>query len=101
MSEKKTSVTVTIGGDEYSLRSDRSEDYTRAVAAHVDRSLSEVRALGNIVESQKAAILTALAITDELFQVKAADLDLQQRIRRLTEDLARFVPPQKRQTPPL
>jgi len=96
MSEKKTSVTVSIGGEEYSLRSDRSEDYTRAVAAHVDRALSEVRAMGSIVESQKAAILTALAITDELFQAKAADLHLQERIRRLTAELARFVPPQKR-----
>ena len=100
MNDKKTSVTVTIGGEEYSLRSDRSEDYTRAVAAHVDRALSEVRSMGSIVESHKTAILAALAIADELFQAKAADLDLQERIRRLTAELSRFLPPQRRHAPP-
>ncbi len=40
MSAKKTLVKVMIGGDEFSLRSDRSDDYTRAAAEHVDRAMN-------------------------------------------------------------
>jgi cell division protein ZapA len=92
----KTTVKVTIGGEEYSLRSERSEEYTRAVADHVDRALQEVLAVGSIVESHKAAILAALAITDELFQVKMSSRDVDQRVRALTSELTRLLPPQKR-----
>ncbi len=64
----KTVVTVTIGGEEYTLKSDRPAEYTRAAAEYVDRAVTDVRSVGNIVESHKAAILAALSITDELFQ---------------------------------
>ena len=63
MSTKKTVVKVVIGGDEFSLRSDRSDAYTRAVAHHVDLAMKEVRATSQLIESHKAAILAALAIT--------------------------------------
>lgn len=98
MTDKKVAVKVTIGGEEYSLRSDRSEQYTRAVAQHVDRALAEVRSMGTVVETHKAAILAALAITDELFQCKAQDQELEKRIRDLTAEVSRFVPPQKRKS---
>lgn len=96
MTGKKTAVKVMIGGEEYSLRSDRSDEYTRAVAQHVDRALADVRSMGTIVETHKAAILAALAITDELFQCKAADRELENRIRDLSAEVSRFLPPQKR-----
>jgi cell division protein ZapA len=92
----RTVVKVRIGSEEYSLRSDRSEDYTRSVAQHVDRALKEVLAAGAIVESQKAAILAALAIADELFQVKQTQTELGQRLERLTQDISRLIPPAKR-----
>ncbi len=73
MSVKKKVVKVMIGGDEFGLRSDRSDDYTRAAAEHVDRAVKEVRASGKLIESHKAAILAALAITDVLFQSHVAE----------------------------
>jgi hypothetical protein len=57
VTDKKTVVTVTIGNEEYTLRSDRAPEYTRAVAEHVDRALKEVLQVGSMVETQKAAIL--------------------------------------------
>ncbi len=95
MTDKRI-VKVTIGGDEYSLRSDRSEEHTRAVAEHVDRAIQEVRSVSTMVENHKAAILAALAITDELFQARLSAREMEQRLNRLTEDLSRFLPPQKR-----
>lgn len=96
MTVKKTLVKVTIGGDEYSLRSDRPDDYTRAVADHVDRALKEVRASGKIVEIHKAAILAALAITDDLFQSRLAEHEMEQRLTALTDEIVRLLPPKKR-----
>lgn len=96
MTGKKTVVKVTIGSDEYSLRSDRPVEYTRAVAEHVDRALKDVLSLGAIVESHKAAILAALAITDELFQTRHTQREMAHRLTALAADLSRLLPPAKR-----
>lgn len=96
MTEKKTTVKVTIGADEYALRSDRPEEYTRAVAEHVNRALRDVQAAGPMVESHKAAILAALAITDDLFQARKAGEEVSARLRALTAELNRLLPPAKR-----
>jgi len=96
VSPSRTLVKVRIGSEEYSLRSDRPEEYTRAVAEHVSRALKDVLSSGTIVESQKAAILAALAIADELFQARAAQADLTKRLERLTAELTRLLPPAKR-----
>ncbi len=96
MTGKKTVVKVTIGGDEYSLKSDRPPEYTREVAEHLDRALKEVLEVGAIVESHKAAILAALTITDELFQSRRSQADLAERIKALTAEVSRLLPPAKR-----
>lgn len=93
---KKTAVRVTIGGDEYTLKSDRPSDYTRAVAEHVDRALKEVLSVGAMVETHKAAILAALAITDELFQERRAAQEMADHVTQLATDLCRVLPPVKR-----
>lgn len=96
MSPGRTLVKVRIGSEEYSLRSDRPEEYTRAVAEHVNRALKDVLSSGTIVESQKAAILAALAIADELFQARTAQAEVVERLERLTAELTRLLPPAKR-----
>ena len=96
MTEKKTLVKVTIGGDEYTLKSDRTEEYTRAVAEYVDSALKEVLASGSIVEAHKAAILAALAITDELFAERRAASEMADKLTDLSTDLCRVLPPAKR-----
>jgi cell division protein ZapA len=96
VSPSRTLVKVRIGSEEYALRSDRPEEYTRAVADHVNKALKDVLSAGTIVESQKAAILAALAIADELFQARTAQADLTKRLERLTAELTRLLPPAKR-----
>jgi cell division protein ZapA len=97
---KKTVVKVSIGGDEYTLRSDRPVEYTRAVAEHVDRALKDVLAAGVMVETHKAAILAALAITDELLQARQSQHDLGERLKALSVELSRLLPPAKRSSRP-
>jgi len=98
VSAERTVVKVRIGSEEFALRSDRPEEYTRAVAEKVDRALREILSSGAIVESHKAAVLAALAIADELFQEQAARADLAERLTRLSGELARLLPPAKRRS---
>ena len=93
---KKTAVRVVICDEEYTVRSDLDPDYTRQVAGYVDQAIRRVLQAGPMVESHKAAILAALAITDELFESRKQQQELAQRLRQLTGDLARLLPPQKR-----
>ena len=92
--DKKT-VTVEILGEEYVLKSEASPEYTRRVAEHVDRMASEIREDGGIMDSKRLAILTALAITDQLFRVKEG-VDrvrgaVERRAERLTEEVLSVV----------
>lgn len=96
MTEKRTVVRVRIGADEYALRSDRSEEHTRAVAAYVDQALKDVQGTGAVVEVHKQAILAALAIADELFAARQGSGDVTERMRALSARLERLLPPSRR-----
>ncbi len=95
---RKNAVKVVIVGEEYTVRSELDPEYTRQVAAYVDTAIRRVLQAGPMVESHKAAILAALAITDELFEARKNQQELAARISQLTENLARLLPPQKRQS---
>jgi cell division protein ZapA len=94
----KHAVKVTIASEDYTIRSERDADYTRQVAGYVDQCIRRVLHAGPMVESHKAAILAALAITDELFEARRHQQELAERLRQLTGDMARLLPPQKRQS---
>lgn len=96
MSVKKNSVKVMIGGEEYTVRSDLTPEYTREVAGYLDQALKRVLAQGGLVETHKAAILAALDITNELFQARKGEREVAARLAALSDDLDKLLPPQKR-----
>jgi cell division protein ZapA len=96
MSQAKSAVKVTIGGEEYTVRSELPPEYTREVAAYLDAALKRVRDSLPMVETHKAAILAALAITDELFQARRSDRQIAERLTRMADEFARMLPPAKR-----
>lgn len=96
MSAEKHAVKVTIGTDEFTVRSEFPPEYTRAVAAYFDAALGRIRESLPTVEAHKAAILAGLAITDELFQARQGDADQADQLRQLGESLARILPPARR-----
>jgi cell division protein ZapA len=83
----KSSVTVTIGGEEYTIRAEASPDYMIECASFVDQTLSQILRQGSLVEGHKAAILAALSITDQLFQARAETEALRREVARLAEKL--------------
>ena len=98
MTTKKHAVKVMIGGEEYTVRSDLSPEYTREVAGYVDQALKKVLAQGGLVETHKAAILAALDITNELFQAKRGEREVAARLAALADDFSKMLPPGRRKT---
>ena len=96
MTSKKTTVRVSIMGEEYSIRSDETPEHTRAVAEYVDQAIRRVVSSGAVVETQRAAILAMLQITDELFKARASSAELTTSMKSLKADVRRWLPPAKR-----
>ena len=63
-------VRVTVFGEEYFIRTELGEDYTRECARYVDEAIQEAHIRGHVSEPHKAAILAAMKITDELFRAR-------------------------------
>jgi cell division protein ZapA len=69
-SSSREMVEVEILGESYTLKSETSPEYTRRVAEHVDRTAREIREESGVMDQKKVAILTALAVTDQLFRMR-------------------------------
>ena len=95
---KKHAVKVLICDEEYTVRSELDPEYTRECAAYVDQAIRRSLHAGPMVETHKAAILAALAITNELFESRKQQTEMAARLKGLSGDLARLLPPQKRQS---
>ena len=96
MSEKRSSVKVTIVGQELTIRSDATPEHTREVAAYVDKTIRTIMNSGAVVESGRAAILAALQITDELFRARTVQRELNESMDALSSEVRHWLPPAKR-----
>lgn len=92
-SGRRTVVTVQIAGEEYTIRTDATDEYTRECAAYVDRTIRDILDAAGMLQPQKASVLAALAITDQLFraqrEVEAVREEAGQRAARLSAEIAR------------
>jgi cell division protein ZapA len=88
---ERSVTTVEIAGEEYTIRSEASREYTLECARYVDEAITEIMSRGTLVEAHKAAILAALALADQLFQargdVQAMREELAERATRLIADI--------------
>lgn len=90
------STRVKIVGEEYTIRSSVPPEHTRAIAAHVDAAIRKVMENPAITDPGKAAILAAMSITDELFKEREKEHGVAERMRSLSGELRRWLPPAKR-----
>ena len=97
MTGDRTVTTVEIAGEEYTIRSEASREYTLECARFVNETIEQVMARGSLVEAHKAAILAALAIADQLFQTRQEVDGLRDEVRRkaarLLEEVDEKAPP--------
>jgi cell division protein ZapA len=85
---QKTVVTVTIAGEQYTIRADATPEYTQRCAAYVDETIGEILVQGSLIQPHKAAILGALAITDQLFRAREEIEGMRAEMARLASGLA-------------
>ncbi len=72
MTDDRESIKVTVLDEPFRLRSAADPDYTREVAAHVDRTLRGLRASAPTLEPFQTAVLGAMEITDALMKARKA-----------------------------
>ena len=92
----KHSVKVAILGEEYTIRSDVSPEATKAIARYLDDAIRDVMHTGKVLDTQRAAILAALQITNELFEARAGAQETAASMAALSDDVRRWLPPAKR-----
>lgn len=82
----KQKTTVRVAGKEYTLVSSEAPEYMNRVASLVDRKISET-AMAARLSVDKAAVLTALNIADELMKCHDENSRLRRELMRVRQEL--------------
>jgi cell division protein ZapA len=85
----KNRVTVTVGGQEFTLVANEDEAYIHKVAAHVDAQVRQVRD-GSKISIADGALLAALNIADEYFKEVEAAENLRRQLKEYLDESARI-----------
>lgn len=80
-----TKIHVEIYGQQYQIKAGADPEYIQNVARYVDLKMREIASSLPTVDSLKIAVLAALNITDEFFQLKLQNRDVDRELERRTE----------------
>ena len=80
-----TPVKVQIFGQIYSIRGELEEKYVQKLAKYVDEKMQAIADATGIVDTQKLAVLAALAIADELHSMQREHSDEEELLREQAE----------------
>lgn len=69
-STARNAVKVQIFGSDYALKSDKDPEYVKKIAKYVDEKIQKLFANTKVTSQTKIAVLVALNIADEYFQLK-------------------------------
>jgi cell division protein ZapA len=77
----KRSITVEVAGHKLQLRTDAEEGYVTSLAAYVNDKIGEIKASSRTYSTHVLAVLAALHIADDLFQMRRRESELRQKVR--------------------
>jgi len=80
--ERKNRVTVSIVGEDYTIRADADPEYVKVLAQAVDERIRAALAANPRLARSRATILACLSIADELQRLKAR----YEELMRMVED---------------
>ncbi len=78
-------VDVKMLGYDFTLRSDKGEDYVQALADYVAQRFDEIRKQTRMVSTHHIALLTALNIADELFQKQSKFQGIRSELKHIAD----------------
>lgn len=87
MSTADEIITIKIRDSEYAIRGADDKERMLKVAAYVDQKLREIRGSGKGLNDEKAAILAALDIAGDYFQLIKEKEDLLREINNRSQKL--------------
>jgi cell division protein ZapA len=85
------SVRVSIAGQEFAVRTDAKPRYVKELAAYVTEKMDQTRAGGKVIATQKLAVLVAMSLADELFQLRAEQARLVRAVRERSQRILRYL----------
>jgi len=91
-------VKIQIFGQTYSIQSDLEAAYVQKLAAYVDGKMHAIADMTPIVDTQKVAILAALAISDELHSLRLERGEREELLKEQAERCLTLVERALRQT---
>ncbi|NLD99393.1 MAG: cell division protein ZapA [Fibrobacter sp.] len=83
MGSSTESVRVVIFGNEYSIKGDVNSETTRQIAQYVNSKMASIQENSASRDQMKIAVLSALNIAGELFELQAKFEDSTNKIREL------------------
>lgn len=87
----KRKVEVTLLGQRFQLRSDKSDEYLQGLANYVSERLEEIRKASRIVSSQHVGMLLSLNLADQLLEKDQELVQLKSSLESRTEEALREV----------
>jgi cell division protein ZapA len=78
-------VKVEIFGQTYSIQGDLDQAYVQKLARYVDEKMNAIADVTRTVDTQKVAVLAALAIADELHGMQRDRSDREELLREQAE----------------
>lgn len=81
MARGKQQVTVKVGGQSLVLRAGADDTYVNALAKFVTEKMDEAKSGSRQVSTQPVALLAAMNIADELFQLRASHVALKKNVK--------------------
>ncbi len=85
--DPSSTLEVEIHGEVYHLRSHEDGEYLKELAGYVDRKMRELAGRVGSVEPARLAVLTALNLSDELFQCRRGQEGERARIEEKAAEL--------------
>lgn len=85
------SVKVSVAGQELAVRTSAKPAYLQELASFVTAKIEEARMSGRRVTTQSLAILAAMNIADELYQLRESQKQLKQQVKERSERILRYL----------
>lgn len=93
------SVKVTVAGHSLSLRTDAKPRYVKDLAEYVTTKIDQAKS-GKVGSTQSLALLAAMTIADELFQLREEKARLERQVRERTQRILRHLDAEERASAP-
>jgi len=85
------SVTVTIYGQDYTLKGDADTAYVERVAALVDQKMREISQRSDLASTSKVAILAAVNLADDLLREQQKHQEALNLLEERTNQISAFL----------